>query len=85
VAPSLANYPELAPELFFGLLAPAQFRMEGHGRQPDARARFEHNVRYFTAGEPLPLTPQYCDELHQLAILLPQHQGLHQLLEQLTA
>lgn len=84
VVPSLGRYPELASELFFGLLAPAQFRMEGHGHQPDARARFEHNVRYFTDGQPLPLSQQHCDDLQQLATLLPQHQELNQLMEQLT-
>jgi hypothetical protein len=85
VAPSLARYPELAQELFFGMLAPAQFRMEGHGRQPDACARFERNVRFFNAGQPMPLTPQHLIELQGLATLLPQHQGLQQLMKQLVA
>jgi cation diffusion facilitator CzcD-associated flavoprotein CzcO len=85
VAPSLGRYPELAQELFFGLLTPAQFRMEGHGSQPDARARFERNVRHFTAGQPLPLTQQHLDELQRLATHLPQHQGLQLLMQRLAA
>ncbi|UOQ71532.1 flavin-containing monooxygenase [Hymenobacter cellulosilyticus] len=85
VAPSLPRYPELAQELFFGLLAPAQFRMEGPGSQPDARTRFERNVRYFTNGMPMPLTQQHLTELQRLAALLPQHQGLQQLMQQLVA
>ncbi|UOQ52027.1 flavin-containing monooxygenase [Hymenobacter cellulosivorans] len=83
VAPALSRYPELAQELFFGMLAPAQFRMEGHGSQPDARARFERNVRYFTDGQPMPLTPQHLQQLQMLAARLPQHQALQELVQQL--
>ena len=83
VAPSLERYPELAAELFFGLLAPAQYRLEGHGRQPDARRRFERNVRYFTGGQPLPLGGQEMGGLLMLASKLPHHAGLQRLVRQL--
>ncbi|MCC3158448.1 NAD(P)-binding domain-containing protein [Hymenobacter sp. 15J16-1T3B] len=83
VAPSIERYPELAAELFFGLLAPAQFRMEGHGQQPGARARFERNVRHFTQGQPLPLGEQEMGGLLMLAAKLPQHQPLQQLVKHL--
>ncbi|RTQ48870.1 dimethylaniline monooxygenase [Hymenobacter gummosus] len=84
VAPTLPRYPELAAELFFGLLAPAQYRMEGHGRQAGARARFERNVRHFTGGAPLLLSPEQLGQLQMLAARLPQHEQLQQLVQQLV-
>lgn len=84
VAPSLDQYPELAAELFFGLLAPAQFRLEGHGRQPDAYPRFVRNVRHFTDGQPLPLGEPELEKLRLLAARLPQHGPLQQLMKQLV-
>jgi dimethylaniline monooxygenase (N-oxide forming) len=84
VAPSLDKYPELTQELFFGLLAPAQFRLEGHGRQPDARARFEQASRHFTNGEATPLDAQQLGSLQMLAGALPQHQALQALVQQLA-
>ncbi|GAB2955916.1 NAD(P)-binding domain-containing protein [Hymenobacter coalescens] len=83
VAPTLEKYPELAQELFFGLLAPAQFRMEGHGSHPDARARFERNARHFTGGQAVPLNEQQLGGLQMLAAKLPQRQSLQALVQQL--
>ncbi|KUG07244.1 flavin-containing monooxygenase [Solirubrum puertoriconensis] len=83
IAPTLHRYPELAAELFFGLLAPAQFRMEGHGSQPDARARFERNVRFFTDGMPAQLSDQQLGQLQMLAAKLPHHAQLQALVQQL--
>ncbi|TGE25031.1 dimethylaniline monooxygenase [Hymenobacter aquaticus] len=83
VAPTLPDYPELTQELFFGLLAPAQFRMEGHGRQPDARLRFVRNARHFTAGQPTPMTEQQLGGLRMLAARLPQHAMLQRVVQQL--
>jgi cation diffusion facilitator CzcD-associated flavoprotein CzcO len=83
VAPTLHRYPELAAELFFGMLVPAQFRLEGHGRQPGARARFERNVRQYTNGAPLLLTEQQLGQLQMLAAKLPEHESLQRLMQQL--
>ncbi|OON67122.1 flavin-containing monooxygenase [Hymenobacter sp. CRA2] len=83
VAPTLSRYPELAAELFFGMLAPAQFRLEGHGSQAGARARFERNVRFFMDGQPMQLTEQQLAQLQMLAARLPQHAQLQALMQQL--
>lgn len=83
VAPSLDHYPELARELLFGLLAPAQFRLEGHGHQPDARTRYEQASRCYTHGPPTPLDEQQLAELHLLAHAMPQNQALLYLVHQL--
>lgn len=47
VAPDLAKRPEMARSLLFGPLSPVQFRMDGHGRTPDAEAEFTKEVRKF--------------------------------------
>ncbi|QHJ06917.1 flavin-containing monooxygenase [Hymenobacter busanensis] len=83
VAPTLDHYPDLVRELFFGLLAPSQFRLEGHGRQPDARARFERTSRHFTAGQPVPLNEQQIGGLMMLASKLPEHAALQRVAQQL--
>ncbi|QIL77641.1 flavin-containing monooxygenase [Hymenobacter sp. HDW8] len=83
VAPSLDRYPDLARELLFGLLVPAQFRLEGHRSRPDARARFEQNSRCYTAGQAIPLDQQQRAGLMMLARALPQNQALQNLVEQL--
>jgi cation diffusion facilitator CzcD-associated flavoprotein CzcO len=83
VAPTLDRYPDLVRELLFGLLAPAQFRLEGHRSRPDARARFAQTSRCYTAGQALPLDQQQRAGLMMLARALPQNQALQNLVEQL--
>jgi hypothetical protein len=38
VEPDVASYPELAEGLIFGPLAPARYRLQGHGSKPEAEA-----------------------------------------------
>ncbi|WP_210520912.1 flavin-containing monooxygenase [Hymenobacter terricola] len=83
VAPTPDRYPDLARELFFGLLAPAQFRLEGHGSRPDARARFEATSRYYAGGQSTPLDNQQLASLQMLARRLPKNQSLQALVQQL--
>lgn len=83
VAPTLDRYPDLAREVFFGLLAPAQFRIEGHGRRPDALARFIAASRYYAGGQATPLDEQQLAGLQMLAQRLPDNQALQALVQQL--
>lgn len=82
-APAPDKYPELTRELFFGLLAPAQFRLEGHGSRPDARARFEKASRCYTGGQATPLDTQQRTNLLMLARALPQNRSLQALVRKL--
>jgi len=85
VSPSLDKYPDLARELFFGLLAPAQFRIEGHGSRPDALARFVAASRYYNGGQPTPLNERQLGGLQMLAHALPQDRGLQAMVQKLQS
>jgi dimethylaniline monooxygenase (N-oxide forming) len=58
VAPRLDARPEIARALLFGPLAPAQFRLDGHGSQPEALPRFVEAIGSFNGDtSPVP-TPE---------------------------
>ncbi|QIX60380.1 NAD(P)-binding domain-containing protein [Hymenobacter sp. BT18] len=83
VAPSLERYPELARELLFGPLTPAQFRLEGHGALPGALADYLQCLEQIGTYAGLPLAePQY-QQLQQLLEALPQETTLHLLSKEL--
>ena len=85
VSPSLDKYPYLAQELFFGLLVPAQFRIEGHGSRPDALARFVAASRYYNGGQPTPLNERQLGGLQMLARALPRNQQLQGIVHKLQS
>jgi dimethylaniline monooxygenase (N-oxide forming) len=47
VAPDLAARPEITRHLLFGPLAPAQFRLDGHGRRADALELYKQAIGVF--------------------------------------
>jgi hypothetical protein len=66
VAPDLAARPEITRHLLFGPLAPAQFRLDGHGRRGDALDRYQQAIGAFGGDtSPVPMD----EELRELQIL----------------
>jgi hypothetical protein len=57
VEPQLAKRPEITRALLFGPLAPAQFRLDGHGSQPEALDRYKQAIAAF-AGDVSPAPTQ---------------------------
>ena len=67
VAPDLAARPEITRHLLFGPLAPAQFRLDGHGRRADALQLYKRVVGAF-GGDTSPVpTDEELRELQTLA------------------
>jgi dimethylaniline monooxygenase (N-oxide forming) len=80
--PELDRYPELAGALLFGPLAPAQFRLQGHGKRADAEASYRRN-NAFTANSIHELTEQQLGQLRALAGALPANGPLSRLADKL--
>lgn len=67
VAPDLAARPEITRHLLFGPLAPAQFRLDGHGRRVDALELYKQALGAFGGGtSPVPTAK----ELRELRMLV---------------
>jgi dimethylaniline monooxygenase (N-oxide forming) len=67
VAPDLAARPEITRHLLFGPLAPAQFRLDGHGRRADALELYKRAIGAF-GGDTSPVpTDEELGELRTLA------------------
>jgi cation diffusion facilitator CzcD-associated flavoprotein CzcO len=67
VAPDLAARPEITRHLLFGPLAPAQFRLDGHGRRADALDLYKKAIGSF-GGDTSPVpTGEELRELRMLA------------------
>ncbi len=67
MAPDLAGRPEITRHLLFGPLAPAQFRLDGHGRRADALALYKQAIGAF-GGDTSPVpTAEELRELRRLA------------------
>jgi hypothetical protein len=67
VAPDLAARPEITRHLLFGPLAPAQFRLDGHGRRADALALYKQAIGAF-GGDTSPVPT--AEELRELRMLV---------------
>ena len=67
VAPDLAARPEITRHLLFGPLAPAQFRLDGHGRRADALELFKQAIGAF-GGDTSPVPT--AEELRELRMLV---------------
>jgi dimethylaniline monooxygenase (N-oxide forming) len=67
VTPDLAARPEITRHLLFGPLAPAQFRLDGHGRRTDALAQFKMAIGVF-GGDTSPVPTD--EELGELRMLV---------------
>jgi dimethylaniline monooxygenase (N-oxide forming) len=88
VAPDLAVRPEITRHLLFGPPAPAQFRLDGHGRRADALELFKQAIVAFGDTSPVP-TAEELRELRMLVGVLgdraPELGTALQTLEQLAA
>jgi dimethylaniline monooxygenase (N-oxide forming) len=67
VAPDLAARPEITRHLLFGPLAPAQFRLDGHGRRADALQLYQKAIGAF-GGDISPVPTD--EELRELRMLV---------------
>jgi hypothetical protein len=67
VAPDLVARPEITRHLLFGPLAPAQFRLDGHGRRAEALALYKQAIGAF-GGDTSPVPT--ADELSELRRLV---------------
>ena len=67
VAPDLAARPEITRHLLFGPLAPAQFRLDGHGRRADALELYKQAIGAF-GGDTSPVPT--AEELRELRMLV---------------
>jgi dimethylaniline monooxygenase (N-oxide forming) len=67
VAPNLAARPEITRHLLFGPLAPAQFRLDGHGRRADALELYKQAIGAF-GGDTSPVPT--AEELRELRMLV---------------
>jgi dimethylaniline monooxygenase (N-oxide forming) len=67
VAPNLAARPEITRHLLFGPLAPAQFRLDGHGRRADALEVYKQAIGAF-GGDTSPVPT--AEELKELRMLV---------------
>jgi hypothetical protein len=83
VAPDIAGRPHLARALMFGPLAPAQFRLDGHGSRPDAEQRFAEAVAAFGRDTSPDLAPEERAGLEMLAGKLNDEPWLAELLGKL--
>jgi dimethylaniline monooxygenase (N-oxide forming) len=89
VGPDLAARPEITRHLLFGPLAPAQFRLDGHGRHVDALELYKQALGAF-GGDTSPVpTAEELRELRMLAGTLgdraPELGTALQILERLAA
>jgi hypothetical protein len=89
VAPDLAARPEITRHLLFGPLAPAQFRLDGHGRRADALELYKQAIGAFGSDtSPVP-TGEELGELRKLVGVLgdrsPELGAALQTLERLAA
>jgi hypothetical protein len=89
VAPDLAARPEITRHLLFGPLAPAQFRLDGHGRRAEALALYKQAIGSF-GGDTSPVsTAEEFGDLRMLVAALgdraPELIRALQTLEQLAA
>jgi dimethylaniline monooxygenase (N-oxide forming) len=89
VAPDLAARPEITRHLLFGPLAPAQFRLDGHGRRADALELYKQAIGSF-GGDTSPVpTAEELRALQMLAGTLghraPELRAALQTLERLAA
>jgi Flavin-binding monooxygenase-like len=66
VAPDLAARPEITRPLLFGPLAPAQFRLDGHGRRADALDLYKQAISSF-GGNTSPVST--AEELREVRLL----------------
>jgi dimethylaniline monooxygenase (N-oxide forming) len=67
VAPKLAARPEITRHLLFGPLAPAQVRLDGHGRRADALVLYKQAIGAFGGDtSPVPTAEEF-GELRTLA------------------
>jgi hypothetical protein len=66
VAPDLTARPEITRHLLFGPLAPAQFRLDGHGRRAEALELYKQAIGAF-GGDTSPVPT--ADELRELRML----------------
>jgi dimethylaniline monooxygenase (N-oxide forming) len=85
----LAAWPEITRHLLFGQLAPAQFRLYGHGRHADALDRYKQAIGVFGGDRsPVP-TNEELRELRTLAgalgVRAPELGAALQTLERLAA
>ncbi|MCR5886769.1 NAD(P)-binding domain-containing protein [Hymenobacter sp. J193] len=85
VAPSLERYSELAQELLFGPLTPAQFRLQGPHAQPSALADYRECLRQIGCAELAILTEEQIAHLQMLAEALPHEKALQVLARELQA
>ncbi|MBG8552006.1 flavin-containing monooxygenase [Hymenobacter guriensis] len=85
VVPSLERYPELAQELLFGPLTPAQFRLEGPHAQPGSLADYRECLRQIGCTAPAPPTEEQIAHLQILAEALPHEKALQDLARELQA
>ena len=67
VAPDLAARPEITRHLLFGPLAPAQFRLDGHGRRAEALELYKRAISAF-GGDTSPVPT--AEELRELRMLV---------------
>jgi dimethylaniline monooxygenase (N-oxide forming) len=67
VAPDLAARPEITRQLLFGPLAPAQFRLDGHGRRADALELYKRAIGA-VGGDTSPVPT--AEELRELRMLV---------------
>ena len=67
VTPDLAARPEITRQLLFGPLAPAQFRLDGHGRRADALELYKQAIGAF-GGDTSPVPTD--EELGELRALV---------------
>ena len=67
VAPDLAARPEITRHLLFGPLAPAQFRLDGHGRRMEALELYKQAIGAF-GGDTSPVPT--AEELAELRLLV---------------
>jgi dimethylaniline monooxygenase (N-oxide forming) len=66
VAPDLAARPEITRHSLFGPLAPAQFRLDGHGRRADALELYKQAIGAFSGDtSPVPTA----EELRELRMV----------------
>lgn len=73
--------PELAKALLYGPLSPVQFRMDGHGRLPDADQDFARESARFGCVASPKLTTAELQGLEMLAANLSTEQWLTALLD----
>jgi hypothetical protein len=78
--PDLNAFPDLAGSLLFGPLLPSQFRLQGHGSKPDAKAFYLKNNggKVNSIGD---LSNEQLNQLKAVADALKENTGLRQLID----